>query len=704
MHDARLAGDKQRPIGCRKAHHTLSHRPEQAGAAKKERAMAVRIVLAIAIFCAAFTNICAARTLVETDYRHIVAFDEPALSPDARFAATIISRVDWNENREIYSLLIAEAGKGVVREYLTGRKGLSSPEFSSDGAELAFLANDADDRAQVYVMPASGGLPRQITHAPSDVDEFAWRPDGRAIAYTAADPQPHRVGADRFRDSFIFTTEPITARSKPQPLHVFVQTVGMTRATQLTFGQRSAFEGVELSWSPDGSHVGFTLCPTNITDDQDRSQAAAVDVATHRLTLLTSHRAWESTPLFSPDGHSFAYTYSGGDNQFSLNQLYIAPASGGDGQAPWSSLDRVYEDAAWFRDGSILAAVFDGTTISFYRERFGAPPQRLSVGDLVPGVPENTTGGATVSSLEFSIANDGAIAFIGSNAAHPSELYVRFPDGRVKALTSLNRVFADSEQLSRGVRFTYQTDLGLRADGVLYYPPGFSPQRKYPLVVFIHGGPGDPSMQIFDYWAEVMAARGWLVLRPNYRGTPNLGYAFLHPILHDPEDGPGKDIMAALDAIRARGIVDDSRLAVSGWSYGGIMTAWMISKYHVWRAAVSGASVDDWITDYGTADDSGEDRDLLHGSPFVGNEAAEWRSISAISYAGDVTTPVLILSDVGDNRDPFATSSMYWRALRDNHKDATLRVWPVDGHYPDDPVRNVDVFHYWIAFIAEHFR
>jgi dipeptidyl aminopeptidase/acylaminoacyl peptidase len=253
-------------------------------------------------------------------------------------------------------------------------------------------------------------------------------------------------------------------------------------------------------------------------------------------------------------------------------------------------------------------------------------------------------------------------------------------------------------------RITFKTGTGALADGVLYLPPHFAAGRKYPTVVYIHGGPDDPSMLIFDFWAQVMAARGWLVLRPNYCGTPNLGIKYQRAILYDPEDGPGRDIIAALNAVRARGIVDASRMAVSGWSYGGIMTAWMISKYHIWKAAVSGASVNDWITDYGTADDSLADADLFHGSPFIGTNAQEWRRASAITYARDVTTPVLILSDVGDNRDPFATSSMYWRPLRDNGKDASLRVWPVQGHFPNDPVRTVDVYHYWIAFIAEHLR
>jgi dipeptidyl aminopeptidase/acylaminoacyl peptidase len=258
--------------------------------------------------------------------------------------------------------------------------------------------------------------------------------------------------------------------------------------------------------------------------------------------------------------------------------------------------------------------------------------------------------------------------------------------------------------LAAAERITFPTTTGTTADGVLYLPPGFTRGEKYPLVVLIHGGPTSSSKLTFSFWAQVMAAHGWLVLSPNYRGSDDRGLAYQRAVLYDPEEGPGKDVIAAVKAVRARGIVDDSRIAVCGWSYGGIMTAWMISKYHIWRAAVSGASVDDWITDYGTADDSLGDADLFHGSPFVGSNAAEWRRASAISYVADVTTPVLILSDVGDNRDSFATSSMYWRALRDNHKDATLRVWPVDAHFPQDPVRTADVYHYWIDYIAQHFR
>jgi dipeptidyl aminopeptidase/acylaminoacyl peptidase len=161
--------------------------------------------------------------------------------------------------------------------------------------------------------------------------------------------------------------------------------------------------------------------------------------------------------------------------------------------------------------------------------------------------------------------------------------------------------------------------------------------------------------------------------------------------------------MAALDAVRAKGIVDDHRLAVSGWSYGGIMTAWMITHYHIFAAAVSGASVNDWTTDYSIADDMDSDKALFHGSPYVGNNRAEWNRASSVNFAKDVTTPTLIISDNGDNRDPIPTSYMFYRALVDNHKDVTFVAYPVPGHFPRDPVRQLDVYTRWLDYVGKHF-
>jgi dipeptidyl aminopeptidase/acylaminoacyl peptidase len=650
-----------------------------------------------------FAGAAVPRTVGEDDYALYVRLAAPAISPDGKLAALVVSRTVWNEDRWNASLVAVDVATGAQRTLIANGKGLSDPAFSPDGAYLAFLAQN-DETTQVFTMATEAGEARAISRSATDVEDFAWRPDGHAIVYAAADAQPERTGADRFRNSFVFTTEPIVARSRPQPLHLYLLDLDRQTSTQLTFGAESVCDGSSISWSPDATTIAFTLCRNAILNDQSYSHVAVLDVASKSVRSLTGRTMWEGGPLFSPDGKYIAYEYSDGDPQVNLTQLFVTTPSGGAGTPLGLSLDRPIGDAVWAHDSrSLIVTAPDRTTNAVYRVPLMGAPGRLDLGTVVPGIPMSTTGGAESPALGKALAADGTFVFVGSATKAPPELYRYLPDGGISKLTDFNVSLAQFVW-GNGEAIAFPTSTGVTADGVLYYPPDFSAGRKYPLVVFIHGGPDDPSMLCFDFWSQVMAARGWLVLRPNYRGTPNLGIRYQRAILYDPEDGPGKDIMSALRAVRARGIVDDSRLAVSGWSYGGIMTAWMISKYHSWKAAVSGASVNDWITDYGTADDSLADADLFHGSPFVKNNAAEWRRASAISYAHDVNTPVLILSDIGDNRDPFATSSMYWRALRDNGKIATLRVWPVPGHFPNDPVRIADIYHYWIDFIAQYFR
>jgi dipeptidyl aminopeptidase/acylaminoacyl peptidase len=640
-----------------------------------------------------------AGTISQDDYQRLVGLGPPVLSPDGKAAIVLVSRVAWNEDRRDNELVLIDLATHAQRTLTYQRKGLSDPAFSPDGTRLAFIAEDgtgADAESQVFVMPLNGGDAHPVTHAKAGVEQFAWRPDGTAVAFVSADPPPEPKGADRFRDSFVFTTQPIVARHPAHPAHLFLASLRDGTTTQLTFGAQSIVTGEAqstLSWAPDGKSIVFTVAPDAILNDESYSHIALLDVATRNLRPLTTHTAWESNALFSPDGRHIAYTYSSGDSQVNLAQLYVTTPAGGTGTPVSAPVDRTVADFAWARDSKSLlfTAPYEATT-ALFRVSLEGRPERVELGDLTIA-PDVANG----------VGPGGTLLFIASSPKQPPELFFRSVAGATTRLTDFNASIA-SLNLASAQRITFPTSLGITGDAVLYTPPGFVAGRRYPLSVFIHGGPTSSSTLAFDFWSQVMAARGWLVLRPNYRGSNNLGLAYQRAVLYDPELGPGKDIMAAVDTVRARDIVDDNRIAVSGWSYGGIMTAWMISKYHIWKAAVSGASVNDWITDYGTADDSLADADLFHGSPFTSANVDEWRRASAISYVGDVTTPVLILSDVGDNRDPFATSSMYWRALRDNHKDATLRVWPVDGHFPRDPVRTVDVYHYWLDFIGQHFQ
>ena len=637
-----------------------------------------------------------------SDLRSLVGVSSPAISPDGKRAVVVVTRIAWNDDKYVRDLDLIDLATRARRTLTYDRHGLSDPAWSADGTKLAFIADAGGGeaaKAQVFVMPMDGGDARPVTRAPEGVDQFAWRPDGGALAYAAVDAEPKRQGAERFRDAFVVGNTPITTRKPPRPEHLFVvASSGEGKPKQLTFGAPSVAAGEAqstLSWSADGASIAFTLAPDAVLNDAVRAHVDLVDVASGKLSQLTAHAGYEADPHFSPDGKHVAYTHSAGDNQIAPTEAYVTTPGGGAGSALSHPFDRAVHAVAWQPDSrALLFTCADRTSLALVRAPLdGSPPARIDLGEL------NIT-----SPLDDAVARDGALVFVGTSTRSPAELYYRPAAGGAPVKVTDYNAKVAALDLAGSEAIAYQTSLGVPADGVLLTPPGFTASGKYPLVLLIHGGPTGSSTRSFDRLGQLMAARGWLVLEPNYRGSDNLGYAYQHAVQYDADEGPGKDVMAAVDAVRARGIVDERRIGVSGWSYGGIMTAWMISKYHLWRAAVSGASVNDWATDYGTADDPESDKALFHGSPFVGANAAEYRRVSAITYAKDVTTPLLILSDVGDNRDPFATSSMYYRALRDNGKDATFVAWPIDGHFPRDPVRSADVYGHWIDFLAAHFR
>jgi dipeptidyl aminopeptidase/acylaminoacyl peptidase len=666
------------------------------------RLLGTSLTVAVAVLAAAtcVSAPASARTMQIDDLRKLAGVSSPAISPDGKRAVVVVSRVNWNEDKLDRDLDVIDVATRARRTLTYHRKGLAEPRWSPDGTKLAFLADEGSGesaKSQVFLMPMDGGDARPVTNAPEGVEQFAWRPDGGAIAYAATDALPKKHGAERFRDAFTVGNTPITTRKPPRPVHLFVIATSGGTAKQLTSGEQSVTTGEAqstLSWSADGKTIAFMLAPNAVLNDAERAHVALVDVATGKLSRPTTHAGYESDPRFSPDGTHLAYTHSEGDNQITLTEAYVSRLDGGNGIAISRPFDRAVHDVAWLPDSSgIYFTAHDATATAVMRASLGAAaPVRVDVGDL------NVT-----SQLDGALAKDGAMVFVATSSRQPAELYYRAAGGAPVKLTDYNAAVAGLD-LAPAETITFPTSLGPRGDGVLTLPPGYVAGRKYPLVVHIHGGPTSASIRQFDRQAQLMAARGWIVLQPNYRGSDNLGLAYQRGVQYDPGEGPGKDIMAAVDAVRARGIVDDRRIVVGGWSYGGIMTAWMISKYHVWRAAVSGASVNDWAADYGTADDPAADKALFHGSPFVGNNAAEYRKASAISYAHDVTTPVLIVSDVGDNRDPFATSSMYYRALRDNGKDATFIAYPVDGHFPGDPVRTADLYGRWIDWFARHMQ
>jgi dipeptidyl aminopeptidase/acylaminoacyl peptidase len=270
-------------------------------------------------------------------------------------------------------------------------------------------------------------------------------------------------------------------------------------------------------------------------------------------------------------------------------------------------------------------------------------------------------------------------------------------------LTEYNKAIAGLE-LGKTETVKWAGPDGFTNDGVVTYPPDFAAGRKYPLVFYIHGGPRSASKDAFSNYAQLFAARGWVVFEPNYRGSDNLGNAYQAAIWNDAGAGPGKDVMAGFEMLKKRGFVDEARVATTGWSYGGYMTTWLLGNYpKVWKAAVAGASVTDWMDQYNLGDANVRRGSAFGGSPYTDAKRMEQMRVqSPMTYAGNVTAPTLILATTGDYRVPITQSYRFYHALRDRGVATQFIGYPVAGHSPTDPVHQKDVYRRYVGWLKRY--
>ncbi len=662
------------------------------------------VLVCLALMAAGVSRVDAAATRFTLDVaRRNVAISSPEVSPDGRTIAFVVTRSNFADNRYESELYALDLPSGAPRQLTFERHQASQPHWTPDGRTLSFLAPDSANHPQVWLMPMAGGDARRLTRSPTGVEHYTWRPDGRALAYAASDEEPKREGEAKHLGTHEVGDQDLFLHAVVRPQHIWIQSLDSTSAHRLTSGPWS-LEMVlppgsppsRLSWSPDGRQIAFARVPLPQSGRFDSVTVQVVDVASGAIRPLTGEPRWENNPVWSPDGHAIAYVYprEGRGDLGWMTEIHVAPAPGGHGRSVTRALDRQFFEAEWLPGGrSLLVAANDRTSVGLWVQPLEGPAKRLDLGDLV-------INGAF--GYEVKASPRGAIVFVATTTTHPAELYAMdSPSARPRRLTHFND-WASEVAWGRQERVTWRND-NFDEDGVLVYPPNFEPSGSYPLVLLIHGGPQSSSKTNYSALAQLMAAEGWLVFQPNFRGSDNLGNAYMAAITADAGPGPGRDVMSGIEALKKRPYVSSQKPAVTGWSYGGYMTSWLIGNYpDAWQSAMAGAPVSNLIDEYDLSDGNIAWRYFMGGSPWTGDREKLYRDQSPITYVTKVKTPTLVMSLMEDFRVPTSQAMAFYRALKDNGVETEFIAFPGRGHNPRDPLHGLERSRLWVDWVKRH--
>jgi dipeptidyl aminopeptidase/acylaminoacyl peptidase len=617
-----------------------------------------------------------------------VGLSDPRISPDGSSIVVRVSRTNYDENRFDLELVQVDVNTG-TKKVLT-RRNASKHRWSPTGKKMAFLC-EVNGKSQLFIMPIDGGEAKQVSDAPMGINSYSWRPDGKAIAYISQEKPVDVEGSERHNKAFEADVNYLL-KETPRSHHLWLLSIEDRKSKQLTSGEWSVAATRAHTWSPDGKEIAFGwqagAGPRYLTDISIR----IFDVETGSIRRINDIDHRMSDTAISPDGKYISYHYPrDGDSRYG-DDLFIAPACGGDGHSLTHDLDRNITLSRWMPESnSLLIHANDSTLPKLWIQSIDGNRKRLDLGKAIP-----------YPALTVSLS--GQIALLANETDHPTELYyMETFDSLPVRLTDFNsEISALDLGKQETLRWCGADDFEM--DGVLTYPPDYKPDKPYPLVLYIHGGPRAASNMGFSNRTQLLASHGWIVFQPNYRGSDNLGYEYTGAIWNDAGDGPGRDVMSGVELLIDMSIADPSRMAVSGWSYGGYMTTWLLGNYpDRWKAGVAGAPVTNHLDQYVLSDIHSLVATYFGGSPFTDHKRLHaYREQAPITYAVNIKAPTLILCNTGDQRVPITESFILYHTLRDNGVKTNFIAYPVEGHSPQDPVHQRDVERRWTAWINEY--
>jgi len=588
---------------------------------------------------------------------------DPQFSPDGTRVAFVVSDLPKSEKRTRHIWLYDKSGN-LARQFTYSEKSESSPRWSPDGKELAFLSDRGGDEEQIFVLRSEFGEAAAVTKEKAGVTAFEWSPDGQTIAYLAPDPKSAAQEKKEKEKDDARVADKGERHARLRLLHL---TSHESRA--LTDPH---WEVKELAWLPDGQSIAI-IASNRPLPDQYTDRIYLVNTEDGRTKQLLAPSGPVQGLRASPNGTTLSFLGCREDGP-DAHDLFLLPVIAGAARnLTGASLDRRIMQHHWAKGGWLIAVYADG-----FASRFAG---YNSEGE------KKESGRLAANPNEFSVAATGEIAFVGGNSTAMPELWLRDIKGDAQPVSHLNDGLKEFA-VAAPEFYKYKSFDGLEIEAALLKPAGYDGKTKLPLVVRVHGGPTSRWRESIDSWGQVLAARGYAVLYPNVRGSIGYGQKFTEMNRADWGGGDFKDVMAGVDDLIAKGIADPERLGIGGWSYGGYMAAWAVTQTTRFKAAVSVGGMSDLISEFGTEKASAYD-EWYWGTPYEKPEG--FLNGSPILYVKNVKTPTLILQGEADTTDPPGQSQEFYRGLKHYGVASELVMYPREPHNFREPKHRVDM-------------
>jgi dipeptidyl aminopeptidase/acylaminoacyl peptidase len=606
------------------------------------------------------------RPISFVDTIEMPTLQDPQLSPDGKQILFVMDKPDWKANRRVGHIYRINADGTGQMQLTFGERGESSPRWSPDGTQVAFLARrDGDDHNQIYVLHTEGGEAKRLTTHDTAPANLTWAPDGKSIWFAAPDAKSaEEKERDRLQDD-VFAFEETNYKQR----HLW--TVDLQGATKkITDGD---FSVTEYELAEDGRRVAMMRAPSPLLEHSRFAEVWVMDADGTRAAQLTKNELAEGRAALSPDGTTMLFT-ADANAQFEPyynDKIFLAPASGGEARLLLPDAPFQVENVQWSRDGQSLYATAN----------YGVHNEILRIDVASRQVTRLTDGQHNLGGWSFS-ERAGLHVFTRNTPERPAEIYLMpAAGGEPRRVTSVFDYVTAKFAVARQERITWKGQDGQTVEGLLYYPIGYTPGRRYPLIVYTHGGPASSDRFGFSSDAQVYAGKGYAVLRPNYRGSTGYGDAFLRDMIKGYFKQAHLDVIAGADAVIAMGVADPEKLVKMGWSAGGHMTNKIITFTNRFKVASSGAGAANWISMYAQSDHREFRTPWFGGTPWQANAPIDlyWNH-SPLKDVANVKTPTIFLVGQEDPRVPMPQSVEMYRALKYNGVPTKLWVAPREGH------------------------